>query len=136
MDSTCVYLTGSTRQEFADTPGFEDVHPADLELAWFKLDGTRLCNAHVRPTWPPSSPAQKHDMRDFNTQHRIFLNDAVLCYDFSMCHENNQSSEEEEDQSESMFTSQHSQEGSNEEWEDAETSSDPEEHEEADEFEI
>ncbi|KAK9894516.1 hypothetical protein P389DRAFT_197805 [Cystobasidium minutum MCA 4210] len=83
MDSTSIYLTASTRQIFKDTPRFEDIHPSDLELAWYKLDGTRLCDAHVRPTWPPSSPAQKHDMRKFDAQSRVFLNDAILCYDFS-----------------------------------------------------
>lgn len=87
MDSTCVYLTASTKDVYRQTLGFEDIHPSDLELAWYKLDGTRLCEANVRPTWPPSSPAQKHDMREFGTRPRVLLNDAIICYDFSIPHD-------------------------------------------------
>lgn len=106
MDSTSIYLTGSTRKIFKDTPRFEDIHPADLELAWYKLDGTRICNAQVKPTWPPSSPAQKHDMRDFDSQNRVFLNDAILCYDFSKPW----NSQVEENEEISMFVPQLSEE--------------------------
>lgn len=120
MDSTCVYLTASTRQVFKETPGFEDVHPSDLDLAWYKLDNTELCQAHVRPTWPPSSPAQKHDMREFNTEPRVFLNDAVLCYDFSRPHKSSSAPQANE----TMFTAADILEdldGLNEDWEDADS---------------
>lgn len=126
MDSTCLYLTASTRQVFKETPGFEDVHPSDLELAWYKLDGTHICSAQVRPTWPPSSPAQKYDMREFNTQPRVFLNDAILCYDFSRPYRRNPAALDEEE-NENMFIEALTDEPQDPPWEN--TSSDEEENE-------
>lgn len=115
MDSTSVYLTASTRKIFKDTPRFEDVHPSDLELAWYKLDGTPLCNAQVKPTWPASSPAQKHDMRDFDSQNRVFLNDAILCYDFSRPWKRREADSDAEG-NDSMFVQEDPQEGLHDHW--------------------
>ena len=83
MDSTCVYLTASTRKIFSDTAEFEQVHDTSLELAWYRLDGSRLCDAQVKSACDASFAVDSASYKHFCRVNRIFRNDAVICYDFS-----------------------------------------------------
>jgi hypothetical protein len=84
MDSTSIYFTASTHPEFASMPHFSDVHPADLALSWIKLDGTRICEAEVKPVFHLTADTPKPVMHEVAFGHGIGANNAVLCYDFSI----------------------------------------------------